>query len=69
MRADGALIQRPADAGVDKGKGTCSSVSLVSHRQLLFVRLNHSRLLSLTDMIAASHNARNLMKYRRNRRL
>ena len=28
MRADGTLIQRPADAGVDKGKGTCSSVSL-----------------------------------------
>ena len=32
IRADGALIQRPADAGVDKGKGTCSSVSLVSGR-------------------------------------
>ena len=32
IRADGALIQRPADADVDKGKGTCSSVSLVSGR-------------------------------------
>ena len=30
MRADGTLIQRPADAGVDKEKGICSSVSLVS---------------------------------------
>ena len=32
MQADGALIHRPADAGVDKEKGTCSSVSLVSGR-------------------------------------
>ena len=27
MRVDGTLIQRPADAGVDKGKGNCSSIS------------------------------------------
>ena len=32
IRADGTLIQRPTDAGVDKEKGTCSSVSLVSGR-------------------------------------
>ena len=32
MRADGALIQRPADASVDKESGTCSSASLVSGR-------------------------------------
>ena len=40
-----------------------------SYRQLLSVRLNHNRLLLLTDMIAASHNVRNLMKNQRNRRL
>ena len=28
IRADGALIQRPADADVDKEKGTCLSVCL-----------------------------------------
>ena len=32
IRADGTLIQRPTYAGVDKEKGTCSSVSLVSGR-------------------------------------
>ena len=32
MRAEGALIQRPADASVDTESGTCSSASLVSGR-------------------------------------
>ena len=50
MRADGTLIQRPADAGVDKGKGTCSSVSLVSGRVCGAVR----RLRQFTDIAVSS---------------